>query len=170
MRKRKILFAVFVARMGEERLPQRVMFGELVGGKDYSGGREKDWMAHLKEDMSVFGMKIEGWRKAAQKAGRWFRRVQEGAELFMRNWHETERRKAAERRAKAAAAPSTVGISKRLGGGRSRGEGGKGEAGMGEGVGWREGRGGVRPKRLKSWFGHHRPERCGPSNGRDKIA
>ena len=104
--------------MGEERLPQRVMFGEFVGGKGYSGGQEKDWMDHLKEDnMSVFGMKFEGWRKAAQKAGRWFRRVEEGAELFMRNWHETERRKAAERRARAAAASSTVGISKRPGGG-----------------------------------------------------
>ena len=43
----------------------------------------------------------------------------------MRNWHETERRKAAERRAKAAAVPSTVGISKRPGGWR-RGEGGGG--------------------------------------------
>ena len=40
--KRRILFAGFVARMGEERLPQRVMFGELVGGKGYSGGQEKD--------------------------------------------------------------------------------------------------------------------------------
>ena len=87
VRKRRILFAGFVARMGEERLPQRVMFGELVGGKGYSGGQEKDWMAHMKEDMSVFGTKFEGWRKAAQKAGRWFRRVEEGAELFMRNWH-----------------------------------------------------------------------------------
>ena len=68
VRKRRILFAGFVARKGEERLPQRVMFGEFVGGKGYSGGQEKDWMAHLKEDMSVFGMKFEGWRKAAQKA------------------------------------------------------------------------------------------------------
>ena len=68
-----------------KHLPQRVMFGELVGGKVYSGGQEKDWMAHLKEDMSVLGMRFEGWRKAAQKAGRWFRRVEEGAELFMRN-------------------------------------------------------------------------------------
>ena len=67
--------------------------------------------------MSVVGMKFEGWRKAAQKAGRWFRRVEEGAELFMRNGHETEGRKAAERRAKAAAAPSTVGIFERPGGG-----------------------------------------------------
>ena len=116
-RKRRILYAGFVARIGEERLLQRVMFGELVGDKGYSGWQEKDWMTHLKEDTSGFGMKFEGWRKAAQKAGRWCRRIEEGAELFMRNWHETERRKAAERRAKAAAAPSTVGISKRPGGG-----------------------------------------------------
>ena len=27
------------------------MFGELVGGKGYSGGQEKVRMAHLKEDM-----------------------------------------------------------------------------------------------------------------------
>ena len=45
------------------------MFGELVGGKGYSGGQEKDWLVHLKEVMSVFGIKFEGWRKAAQKAG-----------------------------------------------------------------------------------------------------
>ena len=42
VRKRRILFAGFVARMGEERLPQRVMFGELVGGKGYSRRQEKD--------------------------------------------------------------------------------------------------------------------------------
>ena len=74
------------------------MFGEFVGGNGYLGGQEKEWMDHLKEDMSVFGMKFEGLRKAAQKAGRWFRRVEEGAKLFTRSWHETERRKAAEQR------------------------------------------------------------------------
>ena len=41
VRKRRILFAGFVARMGEGRPPQRVMFGELVGSKGYSGGQEK---------------------------------------------------------------------------------------------------------------------------------
>ena len=41
VRKRRILFAGFVARMGEERLPQRVMFGEFVGGKGYSGGKRR---------------------------------------------------------------------------------------------------------------------------------
>ena len=37
-------------------------------------------MVHLKEDISAFGIKFEGWRKAAQKAGIWFRRVEEGAQ------------------------------------------------------------------------------------------
>ena len=53
-------------------------------------------MVDLKEDISVFGMKFEGWRKVAQKAGRWFRRVEEGAELFMRKWRDAERCRAAE--------------------------------------------------------------------------
>ena len=70
--KGRLLFAGFVARKGDERLPQRVMFGELVRGKGYSGGQDKDWMGHLNENMSVFGIKSEGWRKAVQKAGRRF--------------------------------------------------------------------------------------------------
>ena len=57
---------------------------ELIGGKGCHGGREKDWTVRLEEDMTEFGMKFEGWRKAAQKAGRWFRRVEEGAGSFMR--------------------------------------------------------------------------------------
>ena len=52
-----MLFAGFVARVREERLPQRVGFGKLVGVKAYSGGaQEKDWVVHLKEDMSAFRM------------------------------------------------------------------------------------------------------------------
>ena len=105
------------------------MFGELAGGKGFSGGQEKeDWMVHRKEDRSELGMKFEGRPKAAQKAGRWFRRVEEGAESFMRKWHGAESCRTAERHAKAAAAPSTVGISKRPGG-EGRGGGGRGGKG-----------------------------------------
>ena len=149
VRKRRILFAGFMARMGEKRLPQRVMFGELVGGEGYTAGQEKDWMVHLKEDMSVFAMKFEERRssEAAHKAGRWFRRVEEGAESFMRKRHYAERCRAAQRHAKAAPAPSTVGISKRPGG-RGRGGGG-------------EGRGGILPERLKYGFGYYRLESVG---------
>ena len=29
-------------------------------------------MRYLEEDLKEFGIKLEGWRQAAQKAGRWF--------------------------------------------------------------------------------------------------
>ena len=50
--------------MGEERLPQKVIFGELVGGKGYSGGEEKGWMVYLKEDMPYAGLWNEVRRAA----------------------------------------------------------------------------------------------------------
>ena len=37
-------------------------------------------MKDLEEDLEAFGIKFEGWRAAAQNVGRWFRRVEEGAE------------------------------------------------------------------------------------------
>ena len=40
VRRRSILFAGFVARMGDERRPRRVMFGEMLGCEGYSEGQE----------------------------------------------------------------------------------------------------------------------------------
>ena len=56
MRKRRILFAGFVARMEDTRLPKRVMFGELVGGAVSARGQEKEWMECLLDDLRVFGI------------------------------------------------------------------------------------------------------------------
>ena len=41
LRRRRILFAGFVARMGDKRLPKCVMFGELVGGAGCVRGARK---------------------------------------------------------------------------------------------------------------------------------
>ena len=41
-RRRTILFAGFVGRMGEGRLPRRVTFGEMLGGEGHYGGQEWD--------------------------------------------------------------------------------------------------------------------------------
>ena len=41
LRRRRILFAGFVARMEDTRLPKCVMFGEMVGGAGCEGGQEK---------------------------------------------------------------------------------------------------------------------------------
>ena len=41
LRRRRILFAGFVARIEDTRLPKCVMFGELVGDAGCTGGQEK---------------------------------------------------------------------------------------------------------------------------------
>ena len=99
--------------------------------------------------MSVFGMKFEGWRKATQKAGSWFRRVEEGAELLCGiGMKRRDAKLQSDAQRLRQRHPPLASLS-------SRGEGG---------------RGGAMPKRLKSGFGHHRLEICAPSNGRHKIA
>ena len=86
VRKRRILFAGFVARMGNVRLHKRVMFGELEGGKGYVGGQEQDWMGCLEHDLSLFNLptETEQWMPAAQNSGKWFRHVEEAAEQYMK--------------------------------------------------------------------------------------
>ena len=56
---------------------------EQVGGEGCSGGHEPGWTVRL-EDMTEFGIKFKKWRMAAQKAGTRSRRLEEGAEAFMR--------------------------------------------------------------------------------------
>ena len=48
--------------MGEERLPGRVMLGEMLGGKGYSGVQEWDWMKDLEEDLKAGGQEWD-WMK-----------------------------------------------------------------------------------------------------------
>ena len=49
--KRRVVLAGFVAHMGNDRLPKRVMSEQpRMGGKVYLRGQEKDWMGRLKRD------------------------------------------------------------------------------------------------------------------------
>ena len=88
VRKRRVLFARFVARMDNERLPKRVMFGEVDRGKGYFGGQEQDWMGCLQHDLSLFNLPTEAkhWTLAAKKPDGWFRRVEEAADQLMKRW------------------------------------------------------------------------------------
>ena len=44
LRRKRISFAGFVARMEDTRLPKGVMFEEMVGGAGCGEGQEKEWM------------------------------------------------------------------------------------------------------------------------------
>ena len=73
LRRRRILFAGFVVRMEDTRLPKCVMFGEMVGGAGCVGGEEKEWMGCFVDDLRAFGINADQWTTAAQDEGGWRR-------------------------------------------------------------------------------------------------
>ena len=66
LRRRRILFEGFVARMGDTRLPKFGMFGELVGGAGCVGGKGKEWMGCFLDNLRAFGINDDQWTTAAQ--------------------------------------------------------------------------------------------------------
>ena len=86
LRRRRILFAGFVARMEDTRLPKCAMFGEMVGGTGCVGGQEKQWMGCFLDDLRAFGINADQWTTAVQGKGEWHRTVKQGAEHFMAKW------------------------------------------------------------------------------------
>ena len=99
LRRRRILFAGFVARMEDARLPKCVVFGELVGGAGCVRGQEKQWMGCFLDDLRAFGINTDQWTTAAQDEGEWRRTAKQGAEHFMAKWIVAEKAKAGLRRA-----------------------------------------------------------------------
>ena len=69
LRRRRILFAGFVARIEDTRLPKCVMFGEMVEGAGCVRGQEKEWMGCFLDDFRAFGINADHWMTAAQDEG-----------------------------------------------------------------------------------------------------
>ena len=94
LRKRRILFAGFVARMEDTRLSKCVVFGKLAGGVGCVGGQKKGWMGCFLDDLRAFGINANQWTTAAQDKGEWRRTAEQGTEHFMARWTAAEKVKA----------------------------------------------------------------------------
>ena len=66
-RRRRILYAGFVASMVDTRLPKCVVFGEQTEGAGYVGGRETNWAGYLLDDLRAFGINADQWMTAAAR-------------------------------------------------------------------------------------------------------
>ena len=99
LRRRRILFAGFVARMEDTRLPKCEMFGEMVGGEGCVGGYEKEWIGCFLDDLRAFGVNADQWTTAAQDEGERCRTAEQGAEHFMAKWIAAEKNRAGLRHA-----------------------------------------------------------------------
>ena len=92
--RRRRIFAGFVARMEDTRLPKCVMFREMVGGAGYVGGQEKEWMRCFVDDLRDFGINADQWTNAAQDEGEWRKTAEQGAERLMAKWITTKKARA----------------------------------------------------------------------------
>ena len=55
-----------VTRMPDERLPKKVLYGELQEGKRSQGGQKKRYKDTLKASLNDFNIQTESWEQAAQ--------------------------------------------------------------------------------------------------------
>ena len=107
---RQILFARFVARMKDTRLPKCVMFGEMLGGAGCVGGQEKEWMGCFLDDLRAFGINADQWTTSAQDEGAWCKTAEQGAERFMSKWSAVEKARTGLRH--AVVCPNVTGRTK----------------------------------------------------------
>ena len=57
-----------LARMPDERLPMRVLFGHM-DGSGFRGKSQKQWVDYVKEDLQFAGLSFTWWRKSQDRAG-----------------------------------------------------------------------------------------------------
>ena len=89
--------------MSYHRLPKRVTSGELENaGKRGPGGKEKDWMDCVVDDLRLFGITGD-WSTAALDPGVWYSVVHERGCRFMAAWVKEEQNASDQRQKKREA-------------------------------------------------------------------
>ena len=96
-----------VTRMPDERLPKKVLYGELQEGKRSQGGQMKRYKDTLKASPKDFNVPIESWEQAAQDRTKWRCLINKGASQFEEKRISEAERKRKERKARAKE-PSSV--------------------------------------------------------------
>ena len=76
--------------MSGERLPKRIMFGNLEGAvRRERVGKEKEWTDCVQSDIRAFGITGD-WKTMALKVEVWVEAVTESGRRFMAAWREEE--------------------------------------------------------------------------------
>ena len=89
-----------VTRMPDERLPKKVLYGELQEGKRPQGGQKKCYKDTLKASLKDLNIPTESWVQAAQVRTKWRCLVNKGASQFEAKRFSEAERKRKERKAR----------------------------------------------------------------------
>ena len=97
----QLRWAGHVTRMSDERLPKKVLYGELQEGKRSQGGQKKRYKDTLKASLKDFNIPTESWEQAAQDRTKWRCLINKDASHFEANKICEAERKHKERKARA---------------------------------------------------------------------
>ena len=89
-----------VTRM-HERLPNKILYGELQEGKRSQAGQKKRYKDTLKASLKDFNIPTESWEQAAQDRTKWRCLINKGASQFEAKRICEAERKRKERKARA---------------------------------------------------------------------
>ena len=104
LRQTQLRWAGHIARMPDERLPKRVLYGELQNGARSQGGQKKRYKDTLKASLKDFGIDHNSWETLAQDRPSWQGAVRKGAATFEAKRITTAKRKRTIRKSRAGSA------------------------------------------------------------------
>ena len=97
----QLRWAGHVTRMPEERLPKKILYGELEMGKRSHGGQKKRYKDTLKASLKNFNIPTESWEQIAQDQAKWRGLIRRGASEYEAKRISEAEQKHAQRKATA---------------------------------------------------------------------
>ena len=65
---RRLRWLDYLARMPNERLPKKVLFGHM-NGSGVRGRSQRQWVDFVREDLHLAGLSLTWWKKSQDRAG-----------------------------------------------------------------------------------------------------
>jgi hypothetical protein len=82
LKKHQLRWASHVARIPNDRLPKKLLFGELQCGKRTPGGPKKRFKDVLKGSLKAFSINANTWEQGVQSRSEWRAALHNGAKAY----------------------------------------------------------------------------------------
>ena len=107
LRKNKVRWAGHVTRMGDERIPKKLLYCQLSEGKRSVGRQKRRYKDSLKESLKDLSIDPSTWEKKASDRTTWRRLNNQGSKTYEKSRIDEAKKKRAQRKSRdTSAAPS----------------------------------------------------------------
>ena len=102
LKRSQLRWAGHVCRMTDNRLPKRLLYGELKKGKRSHGGQRKRYKDTLKGSLKHYGINPDNWEELAQDRSVWRALVHSGVTSYEEKRVEEQVQKRQQRKSRAS--------------------------------------------------------------------